>query len=777
LFIKYVSDKYSKGGGVIEVPKGARFEDLIKLKGKSDIGDQINKSINKLAQATDLGGVITVADFNDSDKLGKGKEMVERLSNLIAIFENPALDFSSNRAEHDDLLGDAYEYLMRHFATESGKSKGQFYTPAEVSRIMAKVIGISESKSKSETIYDATCGSGSLLLKAADETKHGITIYGQENDNSTRALAVINMWLHGNPSAEIKQGNTLASPLFLDEKTGTLKAFDYVVANPPFSYKAWSNGIDPANDLYGRFQDFGTPPDKNGDYAFLLHIIKSLKSKGKGACILPHGVLFRGNAEADIRKKLVQRGYIKGIIGLPANLFYGTGIPACIIVLDKENAESRKGIFIIDASKGFVKDGNKNRLREQDIHKIVDVFTKQLQVPKYARMVDIAEIEKNEYNLNIPRYIDNQEAEDLQDIDAHLNGGIPVRDIDALAEFWQVYPTLRNDIFKPNARANYLDLKIAKEEIKKTIFEHPEFVAYSKKLEDTFNGWKQTTAKYLKGLGKDCHPKEVIAKISEDLLSAYGNVGLLDKYDIFQHLMDYWAEVMQDDLYEISAEGFEAGNQVVRLQKAGKRGSQDIGGIEGLNGVLIPPILLADVYLAKEKQTIADLQTEIESLAARMEEIVEEHGGEEGLIAEALDDRGKLTKKTLGTRIKALNKRNPENGEEWDVLAEYQKLTELESELNEKIKVSSNDLEMKIVKKYPQLKIDEIRMIVVERKWLENVYKRIQAETNHISQTLATRIKDLGERYDTPMPALRQIITECERNISGHLSKMGFVGS
>ncbi len=391
LFIKYVSDKYGgKGNSIIEIPEGASFKDMIKLKGQADIGDKINKIIGKLAQVNDLTGVITVADFNDSDKLGKGKDMVDRLSNLIAIFENPALDFSANRAENDDILGDAYEYLMRHFATESGKSKGQFYTPAEVSRILAKVIGINSSKSQSDTLYDPTCGSGSLLLKAADETEHGITIYGQENDNATRALAVMNMWLHGNPTSDIKQGNTIANPLFTDEKTGSLKTFDYVVANPPFSYKSWSNGIDPLNDLYERFRDYGIPPSKNGDYSFLLHIVKSLKSKGKGDCILPHGVLFRGNTEAEIRRNIIRRGYIKGIIGLPANLFYGTGIPACVIVIDKENAEARKGIFMIDASKGFMKDGNKNRLREQDIHKIVDVFNKQLEVPKYSRMVNFS---------------------------------------------------------------------------------------------------------------------------------------------------------------------------------------------------------------------------------------------------------------------------------------------------------------------------------------------------------------------------------------------------
>ncbi|MGH2543771.1 MAG: type I restriction-modification system subunit M, partial [Ardenticatenaceae bacterium] len=403
LFVKYVSDKYAgQRDALIVVPPDGSFADMAALKGDKEIGDRINKIIARLSEANDLKGVIDVADFNNPDKLGRGKEMVDRLSNLVAIFENPGLDFSRNRAEGDDILGDAYEYLMRHFATESGKSKGQFYTPAEVSRIMAKVIDINQATSPSQTIYDPTCGSGSLLLKAADEAPRGVTIYGQEMDNATAALARMNMILHDNPTAEIWKGNTLASPHFKNP-AGGLKSFDFVVANPPFSSKAWSNGFDPANDEYGRFED-GVPPNKNGDYAFLLHILRSLKSRGKGAVILPHGVLFRGNVEAEIRRKIIRRGYIKGIIGLPPNLFYGTGIPACIIVLDKENAAARTGLFMIDASKGFVKDGNKNRLRHQDIHKIVDLFNNQSELPKYSRMVSHAEIAANDYNLNIPRY-------------------------------------------------------------------------------------------------------------------------------------------------------------------------------------------------------------------------------------------------------------------------------------------------------------------------------------------------------------------------------------
>lgn len=780
LFMKYVSDK---GGALVEIPEGASFKDMIKLKGQSDIGDKINKIIGELAKANDLTGVITVADFNDDEKLGKGKEKVDRLSNLITIFENEALDFSSNRAEGDDILGDAYEYLMRHFATESGKSKGQFYTPAEVSRIMAKVIGINQSKSQTETVYDPTCGSGSLLLKAASEAPNGITIYGQENDNATRALAVMNMWLHGNPSSEIVQGNTLSSPEFKDDTTGEIKTFDFAVANPPFSNKSWMNGLDPQNDIYKRFDGYdNVPPKKNGDYAFLLHLIKSLKSKGKGAIVLPLGVLFRGNAEADIRRKIIQKGYIKGIIGLPANLFYGTGIAACIVVIDKEKAEQRTNIFMIDASKGYIKDGNKNRLREQDIHKIVDTFNNCVELPKYSRIIPISEIAdpKNNYNLNIPRYIDSQEEEDIQDIEAHLLGGIPKRDITALENYWIIYPSLKKYLYKPlDKRPDYYQLNILTDEIKNAIFQHPEFTAFSKQMDMVFNTWKTEITNYAKALDQGLHPKREISHISEKLLKAYENKALTDKYTMYQHLMDYWAETMQDDFYELTADGWKAGNEVRRLEKKTKKGDKEVvkqlAGLEGLEGRLIPPVLIIQEFFSKEQKTINELDALAETLTTNMDELREEHSGEDGLLANAADDKGKISKKNLQKAIKELSKRNFDNAEEYDMLQAYKKLIDEESKIQAKIKIAKIDLEKKVISQYPKLSIAEIKTIVIEKKWITNIEQRIHTEMDNISHQLTQRIKELAERYETPLPKILEEVNQLEDKVNKHLVEMGFV--
>ena len=783
LFIKYISDKYA---GVpyaaITVPKGASFKDMVALKGKSTIGDDINKKIiAPLEQANKSLGSIKV-DFDNPEKLGTGDEKVKRLTNLISIFES--LEFSKNKAEGDDILGDAYEYLMRNFATESGKSKGQFYTPAEVSRIMAKIIGInSKSTNANTTIYDPTCGSGSLLLKVADEAERKITIYGQEKESATAGLARMNMVLHDCPTALIKcTGNsTLSDPQFTEDNGG-LKLFDFIVANPPFSSKNWSNGLDISSadaDKYKRFAGFGIPPDKNGDYAFLLHMIRSLKSTGKAAVILPHGVLFRGGSEAEIRKNLIKRGYIKGIIGLPANLFFGTGIPACLIVIDKENADNRKAIFMVDASKGFMKDGPKNRLRDQDIHKIVDAFNKQEEIPKYSRIIPITEIEEKEFNLNIPRYIDSQDEEDLQDIDAHLNGGIPDIDIDALKNYWDVYETMRTDLFKKFDRKGYSQLKIESDKIKTTIFSHAEFTAYSKKVNTVFTKWKNATVPELKNLKQGVKPKKLIHQVSESLLEAFGSLRLIDNYDVYQHMMLYWSEVMQDDVYVISDDGWQAGREVYRIvkqlkQKDGKAKEKEVEGMEGIESKLLKPYLLINKYFDTDKKAIEKLEADRDSTIAEMEAMEEEHGAEEGLMAEAKNDKDKITAASVKERLKKV-KGNKADAEEIKLLETYIKHRDKIADLNKKIKDAQKALEQKVWDKYKTLKDDEIKTLVVDDKWINHLENSVQNEMQRISQRLTQRIKELADRYETPMPLQLDEVKALEKKVNAHLTKMGFV--
>lgn len=787
LFVKYVSDKYADDpNALITIPEGGSFQDMVALKGDKEIGDKMNTIIGALAIENDLKGVIDVADFNDDDKLGKGKEMVDKLSNLITIFENPALDFSKNRAEGDDILGDAYEYLMRHFATESGKSKGQFYTPGEVSRVMAKVLNIKQASNQT-TFYDPTCGSGSLLLKAVDEADGKGSVYGQEKDVTTAALARMNMILHGQAAIEIHRGqSTLSDPFFRDASTGYLKTFDFIVANPPFSLKNWTSGFNPQDDLYGRFDGFGVPPDKNGDYAFLLHIIKSLKSTGKAACILPHGVLFRGNAEAEIRKNLLQHGYIKGIIGLPANLFYGTGIPACIIVIDKETADARKAIFMVDASKGFIKDGNKNRLREQDIHKIVDVFNKQIELPHYSRLVPMEEIAdpKNEYNLNIPRYIDSQETEDIQDIMGHLVGDIPRADLDALNDYWAVYPTLKTTLFDSSPRAGYYRPKVTKDNLKTSIFHHPEFVTFSAEMDAVFTQWKTRTTAYLKALNTESKPKHIITTIAEDILSSYADKALLDKYDVYQHLMNYWNETMQDDCYLIAADGWKAEPVIQKKTKTATLWECD----------LVPKALVVERYFAHEKNTLVALEAQKEALFAQLQELEEEHSGEDGFFA----DYDKVNKGSVQKRLKEIapKKENTkelaldfglvaepqvaylktnEEAQERAVLTLYLQLIDDQAKLTTQLKEAAADLDQKTLQRYQTLTEDEIKQLVVDDKWMAALERNVKTEMERISQRLTQRLKELTERYETPLPALTKEMEALEQKVNEHLKAMGFV--
>ena len=762
LFIKYVSDKYGDGdGGAIEVPVGGRFEDLVKLKGSKNIGDGMNKIMAKLAEANDLNGVIDVVDFNNEDKLGKGKEMQDRLTNLISIFESPALNFSKNRADGDDILGDAYEYLMRNFATQSGKSKGQFYTPAEVSRVMAKVLGINRAKVSGETtIYDPTCGSGSLLLKVADEAGD-ISIYGQEMDNSTYALARMNMFLHNHPTAEIYQGNTLADPANFGIETGdrSLPAFDFAVANPPFSTKSWSNGLDPANDLFGRFDGYGIPPAKNGDYAFLLHFVGSLKSTGKGAIILPHGVLFRGNVEGDIRQNMIKRGYIQGIIGLPPNLFYGTGIPACIIVIDKEKANKRQGIFMIDASKGFTKDGDKNRLRERDIHKIVDVFNKQLTIPKYSRLVSLEEIAANDYNLNIPRYIDSQEDEDIQNIAAHLYGGIPLKDIEDLAEYWQVYPNLRDRLFAPiKKRKGFFQLRVEVSEIKNSIFQDGEFIDFQNTVQNMIEAWRNKFLPSLKKVDKLEHPKQLINDLAEDILSRFADVPLIDQYDVYEHLMVYWEGVMKDDVYLIMENGWQAEVLPV-LDKKGKA-KKDEWVCD-----LIPKSLVIERFLREYQEEVEDLVREKEMAVRYRQELEEEYSGEDGFFDDLRNDKGNLPKEVIKVRMKELKKGDQER----QILESYWQFLEEEARLEKNIKEAERSLDQLLLEKYQKLTVKDIQLLVIEDKWMATISQEINTELERISQALAGRIKELADRYMMPLPALVERVNSLSEQVDQHL--------
>ncbi len=774
LFVKYVSDRF-KGDPYadIVIPEGGSFDSITELKGKTNIGEGINIVISALAEANELKGVIDVADFN-SDDLGDEKTAVDKLSDLVRIFEKSELNFEKNKAGGDDILGDAYEFLMQNFAKESGKSKGQFYTPGEVSRIMAKVIGIDKAEGTDKTIYDPACGSGSLLIRAADEApvrEDGtsvVAIYGQEIDKATAGLASMNCVLH-NKASRVITGNksSLSSPEYRDDKNpNLLKRFDYIVVNPPFSDKAWMDGIQ-TPDLYERFDGYEVPPEKSGDYAWFLHVLKSLKSDGKAAVILPHGVLFRGNAEASIRKEIINRGYIKGIIGLPANLFYGTGIPACIIIVDKEDADKREGIFMVDASKGFVKDGNKNRLREQDIHRIVKTFNNQLEIEKYSRFVPNKEIkEDNDYNLNIPRYIDNSEPEDLQDINAHLNGGIPSADIDGLKEYWNVYPSLKDNLFEA-LREGYYKAIVSKEDIVSVITNHEEFIAHAEKVDEAYTIWKNEVQPILNALNIQDHPKDIIKTIAESVLDKFETVELIDKYDVYQMLLEYWEETMQDDVYAICYDGYETGKEIAFEYVMKKDVKTDK--IKSFEGKLLPKKLMINAYFSEQAKALQKLNNELDEMVSKMEEMAEENSGEDGLFSELED----IKKATISARMKAI-KGDTNAKDELGALQEYNKLMDAEANYKKAIKQAEEALDQLVKEQYGKLTVEEIKELLIQKKWFTSIYERIDSIYQAVSHRLSNRLIELVERYEFTLSQCEDEIKKYEIKVKAHLERMGF---
>lgn len=754
LFMKVITDKYyGKANSLIEVPEDANFNTMISLKGKKNIGEEFNIILQKIAEENDLQGIIDVVDFNDENKLGKGKDMVDALTGLVEIFQDKDLDFSNNRADDDDILGDAYEYLMKKFASEAGKSKGQFYTPSEVSRIMAKIIGIGQSEQNVISIYDMACGSGSLLLKAASEAKQNkkVYLYGQEKDTNTAGLCVMNMFLHGNETAIIKVDNTLTKPQFLEN--GSLKTFDYCVANPPFSVKKWNTDME---ETYDRFTGFGMPPEGCADYAFLLHMLKSMDpDHGRAAIILPHGVLFRGGQEEQIRTKLITKGYIEGIIGLPANLFYGTGIPACIIVLDKKNASNRKNIFIIDASKNYIKDGNKNKLREEDIKKIVDTYNNKIIESKYSDNVSIEKIASEQYNLNIPRYVDASLDEMKPDLKAHLLGGIPKSNIDFYNNFWTIAPELKNFLFSNDTKEGYYILNIEKDDVLTKINESFEIKSYIKDVKEKIYIWENKVKSILLNLNNEMRVKEIIENISNELLEIFNKDILINKYDAYEYLMNYYDSVLKDDLYMITDNGWIPTLSYTK-DKNGKIKKNEF------DSELLPKQIIINKYFNEEQSKIDDKSNELNSLISEFESLVEENTGDENLFK----DDEKVNEKLL----KELRKES--NDDELTILEKLLKNLTVQKDIKKEIKTLQELLNDKVISKYDSLEVDECKNIIVYDKWFASIEEKFSNCINNIISNLSSSIVKLEEEYEYTLEDINEQINIKEQELSSLLKEL-----
>lgn len=773
LFVKYLSDKAGQPGFRLKVPESCSFKDFVALKQDDKIGEKMNTKLEAIKEmnARQIGD-LALPNFNDPTKLGSGRTMVDTLSKLIGVFENDALDFSHNRAADDDLLGDAYEYLMKNFAAESGKSKGQFYTPAEVSRVMAKLLRIDELDRAEHTIYDPTCGSGSLLLRAlAEASNPRVSIFGQEKDSSTAALAKLNMLLHGISSADIKVGDTLADPQF--KQYGMVSTFDVCVANPPFSMKNWlASGME--NDQYNRWTANLLPPAKCGDYAFLLHLIASMKTdEGRGACILPHGVLFRGNAEYVTRKHIVKQHYIKGIIGLPPNIFFGTGIPASIIIIDKKNKNSRKGIFFIDAKDGFKKDGAKNRLREQDIKRIVDAWDAQQPIDHYCRLVEWDEIEGNDYNLNIPRYIQPRDTEIQHDIEAHLHGGLPAHDVDGMQTYWNACPSLKVSLFNSTSNG-YYSLKPAKVDIAQSIEKDPSYVSQNGRFSALLNEWKAEIMPQMKAVGQGARPKELITDWSESLLiKAKDHSGLVDAYDVYDVLLNYWADVMQDDCYMIANDGWTFPE--VQAFKKNSKGKDTSCMYDEIVCDLVPVSIVLAEYFTAETNEIAELSSSIESLQQELSDLVESNT-EVFRFNDDDDEDDKPVNVKIADVKKAIKnaKTDGTTKEDLEILKHWESTYTKKEGYVSQWKQKRTELTEAVVAKYAALTEEEIKTLVVERKWLASVVGGCEALMQNVTHQIASDVTALAERYEITLGTTESRVKNLEQEVLQSLKEMGF---
>lgn len=721
-------------------------------------------------------GFFSNADFNNEDKLGKGKDLVDTVSNLIGIFQKPELDFSSNRAADDDLIGDAYEYLMRNFATQSGKSKGQFYTPAEASRLAAKLLNIEADTRRLITIYDMAAGSGSLLLRAADESRAGMTaLYGQEKDLSTLNMAKMNMIIHGMDNYDLRLGDTLNAPHHLED-SNTRDGFDYCVANPPFSVKGWQKSAQD-EDLFGRWskndEKIGLPPNGNGDYAFLLHLIRSTAPNGKAACFLPHGVLFRGGEEAKIRQNIINNHYISGIIGLPPNIFYGTGISACIIVIDKSMTKESKGIYMVDAKDGFRKDGAKNRLREEDIRRIIDVWRTKEDVPHFSRMVSYEEIADQEYNLNITRYITPRESDVPHDLYAHLHGGIPEADLAVLERLWEVCPTLYGRLLQPAAVEGYVEpTPLASEDIERAITTDSSYKAQEARYATAFDEWKDVLKKLMTEIKQGCMPKEIISQLSDSILETFqARPTLVDPYEVYEALMEYWAETMQDDLYMISRDGWTVSVEVPLGKNNTPRKTYTY---DQLECDLLPTPVVAKVFFPQLLEKIEEAERRIGEKEEEISQLIAE---DEELFDRALNDKDQVVEKNVralyreGAKKGMEKEQTPEELKAWK---QYITLADKKKKYNDALKATKKELTREIEALYPELSEPQVRDMVLHHKWLAEIRERLDSLMDSSLWSAIAKLHELADRYRNTLPELERAVEESQQAVLNDLRKLGF---
>ena len=677
-------------------------------------------------------------------KLGENPASQTRaLKDLIKLIK----DIPTDGSQDYDVLGYVYEYLIGNFAANAGKKAGEFYTPHEVAILMSEIVA-EHHKSKSQIeIYDPTSGSGSLLITIGKSIgrhiadKNRVKYYAQELKENTYNLTRMNLVMRGIQPSNINTrcadsldedwpiintGSEIGQPLYVDA----------VVSNPPYSQQ-W-DPKDRENDA--RFKDYGVAPKSKADYAFLLHELHHLKPDGILTIVLPHGVLFRGGEEEQIRTNLIEKNNIDAIIGLPANIFFGTGIPTLVMVLKQHR--SADDVLIVDASRGFIKDGKQNKLRACDIKKIADTVRDRKDVHGFSRRVSREEIRQNGYNLNIPRYVDSSEAAEQYDIYATMFGGIPNTEIDALQKYWEAFPTLRSDLFKPELDKPYSALKV--DDVKTAIEQNTDVKWFNTMFAEAFNGFDDLLHQKLIDNVKHVRELQAQDEIASDMFSRLCNIPLVDRYAVYQALADNWQAIISD-IETIQEEGFDAVRVVVTAYKLVKKGDEDVEVPDGLKGRIIPFSLVQNMKFQTELNAISALQSRVEAISGELDEVRDSFSEEE------LETYCDSEKDNAFDKKKITADAKPKADVEAETKAKLKQIVSLWNEQttsNKQIKADKLALEEKTIKAIENL-TDEEAAVLLHHKWIDPICEGIDNTLRSVLSALESEALALSEKYAT----------------------------
>lgn len=703
-------------------------------------------------------------------KLGDtSQSQTKAVKDLIYLINDIPMD---NKQDYD-VLGFIYEYLISNFAANAGKKAGEFYTPHEVSLLMSEIIAEHLKNRDKIEIYDPTSGSGSLLInigKTASKyikEENKIKYYAQELKQNTYNLTRMNLIMRGILPDNIvtRNGDTLEDdwPYFDEDQAYNPLFVDAVVSNPPYSQN-W----DPKDrEVDARYKEYGLAPKSKADYAFLLHDLYHLKSDGIMTIVLPHGVLFRGGEEGEIRKNLIEHNNIDTIIGLPANIFFGTGIPTIIMILrkDRDNTDT----LIIDASKGFIKEGKNNKLRACDIKKIVDTVIKRESIPKFSKVIERAEIRKNDYNLNIPRYVDSSEESESYDIYSLMNGGIPKEKIKKYNHYFDVFPNLKTDLFE-NINTLYCKLKI--DDLHSYIMNHQDIINYKNDYKEKFKNFDEYLKEELINNIDNVDITEEESKLSNSLFNRLENVSLVDKYSAYQILDDIWT-IISGDLELIKSEGIEACNKIDPIMETKKKNGKETEVQTGIKGHIIPLDFVIDYKLKDLKNDIISKENRLSEIESRVNEIFDSLDEDEKLEIESTltEENDAFIPKEIEKKAKEYLKSSLSEGTVEKKVIEVNNLFEEQKKLTKDIKNLNNNIEIEAQKEIENLNYEDI-CTLLNKKWIDPIINGLDKMINNIVIEFAKSIEKLSTKYEQTLKDIDNEISKTEKELAGMIDEL-----